>query len=528
MTDDDTVRPQNAAFLESAIEFLNTASCVEAVDFYESMYRTPGCDDWLLAELGKVDLFFLLTHLLRRPDVGHPWVYERVREVEAEPDEHLDLWAREHFKSTIITFGLTIQDILRDPDMTFGIFSHNRPGAKAFMRQIKNEFEQNKSLIALYPDILWEKPKSEAPKWSEDEGIVVRRTANPKEATVEAWGLVDGMPTGKHFGTLIYDDIVTETSITPAMIEKTTTALELSYSLGTQEGARRFIGTRYHFNDSYRTLIERKTAAVRLYNGTVDNCGDIKRPVLLTPAQMAKKRRDMGIYTFACQILQNPRADATMGFKREWLEFWTPTDADGLNVYLLRDPASKKKDSSDYTADWVIGLGPDENYYVLAMYRDRLNLTERTSRLFELHQKWKPIEVRYEEYGLQADIEHVETEMARRKYRFKIIRVGGSMKKEDRIKRLIPLFENHRIILPRSFHVTGSDGETRDMVHEFVEQEYMAFPVPVHDDMLDDLARITDTVAVGGDKIPLKWPMAAKRKKTVAVEHRPLDSGMGL
>jgi hypothetical protein len=33
-----------------------------------------GCDDWLLAQLGREDLFFLLTHLLRRPDVAHPWL----------------------------------------------------------------------------------------------------------------------------------------------------------------------------------------------------------------------------------------------------------------------------------------------------------------------------------------------------------------------------------------------------------------------------------------------------------------------
>ena len=96
---------------------------------------------------------------------------------------------------------------------TVGIFSHTRPIAKAFLRQIKNELERNEWLKELFPEVLWEDPRK-APKWSEDEGIVVKRSSNPKESSVEAWGLVDGQPTSKHFGALVYDDIVTRESVT--------------------------------------------------------------------------------------------------------------------------------------------------------------------------------------------------------------------------------------------------------------------------------------------------------------------------
>lgn len=513
--------PPNAEFLAKALQHLEKCNIHAAVDFYESMYRMPGCDDWLLAELGKEDLFFLLAQLLRRPDIGHPWIYERCREVEAEPDGFLDLWSREHYKSTIITFGLTIQDILRDPEITVGLFSHTRPIAKGFLKQIKIELEANETIKALYPDVLWQDPKKDSPKWSEDEGIIVRRKTNPKESTVEAWGLVDGQPTSKHFRLRVYDDVVVRESVTtPEMIEKTTTAIEQSYNLGAEGGAERGAGTRWHFNDTYRTVLERGTLKARVYDGTVDNCGDIKRPVLLSPEAMAKKRRDMGPYTFACQILQNPKADATHGFKREWLQHWTPDKGAGLNKYILRDAANSKKESADFTVDWVLGLGEDENIYVLAVYRDRLNLTERAARLFDLHRKWKPLDVRYEEYGLQGDIEHIQSEMDRQKYRFKITKVGGRVRKEERIKRLIPFFENHRIILPHQFHITTADHETKDMIHEFVENEYMAFPVPVHDDMLDSLARIAEP------DLTLKWP--AKQVPTgILVPHEPLDKGMG-
>src|SRR5690348_4176896 len=133
----------------------------------------PDAYDAALRWLGRNDLFFLLTVLLGRKDLKHPWLFARCREVQAAPDGYLDLWPREHGKSSIITFGKTIQDILRDPEITVGIFSFNRPTAKAFLRQIKLEFEANEVLRGLFSDILWEKPQRDSPKWSEDEGIIV-------------------------------------------------------------------------------------------------------------------------------------------------------------------------------------------------------------------------------------------------------------------------------------------------------------------------------------------------------------------
>ncbi len=47
------------------------------------------------AALGRRDRFYLLSRLLRRPDADRDWLYARCREVEAVPDDYLDLWARE-------------------------------------------------------------------------------------------------------------------------------------------------------------------------------------------------------------------------------------------------------------------------------------------------------------------------------------------------------------------------------------------------------------------------------------------------
>jgi predicted phage terminase large subunit-like protein len=492
-------------FAEQAIPWLKTATLEQSVKFYRETYADPACDNEVLAAIGRGDLFFLLTHLLGRVDLIHPWLYERCREVQAEPNGYLDLWAREHGKSSIITCGLTIQDVLNDPELTVGIFSHTRPIAKAFLTQIKRELESNEKLKTLYPDVLYDRPDKDSPCWSLDNGIVVKRKSNPKEATIEAWGLVDGQPTSKHYTRLIYDDVVTRESVTnPDQMKKTTEAMELSYNLGARGGARRCIGTRYHFNDSYKVLMDRGTFKPRIHAATKDGTVD-GEPVLLTREELVEKRRDAGPYTFGCQQLQNPTADETQGFKEDWLRYHDGITREGLNVYLLFDPAGSKNKRSDYTAGWAVGLAPDKNLYVLDIVRDRLSLTQRAALLMRWHRKWKPMRsngVRYEKYGKDADIEHIESVQKAQNYRFDITEVGGQTPKTDRMKRLVPYFEQGRVFLPRTHFYTDYEGKTSDLVQDFIQQEYKPFPVPVHDDMLDALARLLDP----DPDLALVWP----------------------
>lgn len=439
------------------------------------------------------DLFFLLKVACKRVDLDRDWLYERCREVEASPNEHLDLWAREHYKSTIITFGKTIQDILKDPDITIGIFSHTRPIAKAFLSQIKRELESNDFLKALFPDVLWAEPARESPMWSLDGGIVVKRKSNPKEATIEAWGLVDGQPTSKHYKLMVFDDVVTRESVTtPEQIKKVTDAWALSLNLSSDGGVKRYIGTRYHANDTYKTMIDRGSAVLRIYPATEN--GEIGgNPVLMRKELLDQKLRDMGSYIFCSQMLQNPLADNAMGFDLEWLMYYNHlTDFKKWNFYLIVDPASEKKKGSDYTVMVVIGLAPDNNYYLVDAVRDRLNLTERTNWLFRLVKKWKPNKVGYEKYGMQSDIEHIKYVQERESYRFKIQELGGAMPKNDRIRRLVPIFENYRFFLPRKLPFMGADNKVHDFIQEFISDEYETFPISAHDDMLDCVARILD------------------------------------
>jgi phage terminase large subunit-like protein len=446
----------------------------------------------LTRTLIKNDLYFLLAHICNRPDVARPWLFERCREIQAAPDGYLDLWAREHYKSTIITFGLTILYILRDPETTIGIFSFTRPAAKMFLKQIKEEFEKNNLLKELFPDVLYADPKLQSPVWGE-EAIRVKRKGNPKEQTLEAWGVIDGQPTGRHFKLRVYDDVVSLDNVSNAeQVKKTTDAVKTSFALGTQGGRERFIGTRYAVGDTYQNLIDEGIVKVRIYPAT-DNGKPDGKPVLLTPEYLAEKRAKMGPYIFGCQMLQDPMSDARHGFKPEWLRYYGYAYFDWrkMNRYLLCDPAGAKNRTSDYTVMVVIGLGADRNKYLIDGMRDRMNLTERTQKLFEWRQKYMPTAVGYEKYGKDSDIEHIEEKQEELNMRFAITALGGALAKNDRIKTLQPDFEQGRFYMPKYIYYTDSEGKQQDFIKHFIG-EYNSFPRAMHDDILDCIARIND------------------------------------
>lgn len=411
------------------------------------------------AWLAQNDRFYLLVRVLHRADAIHPWLYARCREVEQARDGYLDLWAREHYKSTIITFAGIIQEVINDPEITIGLFSHTKPIAKAFLRQIQKEFENNITLRQLFPTIFWTNPEREAPSWSLDNGITVCRRTNPKENTIEAHGLVDGQPTSKHFALMVYDDVVTRESVsTPEQIAKTTEAWELSDNLGTAGGRKWHIGTRYSYADTYEEIIKRGSVQVRLHPATAD--GTITgTPVLFSPEVWAKKVRDQGEATISCQMLQNPLAGQQRMFNVDDLRTYE-VRPEVLNVYIMVDPARSKKKGSAKTAVAVVGVDYAMNKYLLDGFNHKMDLRERWLRTAQMYHRWRrapgvqSIKVGYESFGAQADLDYFKEQMQKpgEGGHFPIEELAWPRDSEgskvDRVQRLGPDLRAHKFYLP--------------------------------------------------------------------------------
>jgi predicted phage terminase large subunit-like protein len=491
---------------------------------------------WLMS---RADLYFLLRYVLSTKEYFKPgngiinpqWIIDRCKDVQTKSDKVVDIWARFHWKSNIKTFANLIRYILIDPDVTILILSHTRPNAKKFMAQVQREILTNDRLRRVSFDqrlgtVIFPAKDRDYTRFSLDEGVIVNRLSNPKEATIEAAGLVDSLPQGPHYKLRCIDDAVTPASVnTPDMKEKTVSMWELSQPLGmpTGDDEEWLTGTFYAYDDCWHSMIDRgyelrlhpcfaidEDGTERDRNGKITKLAHhLETPVLYNQDRLMQMIRDMGAAegskNAAMQMYCDPSAGTMTGLQLDWLNVYETEpkqEAHGKNTYILVDPANEKKErlsKSSYTAMWVVALGQDGNYYIIDGVCDRLNLSERTEAVFRLHRRWKPIEVRYEKFGLQADIEHIEYVQKQEGYRFRVVPVKGITSKKDRIMRLEPLFKAGRFFIPEEMNKRQHDGEKVDLMQMF-RQEYAEFPNSSQMDMLDSLSRIAEP------DLRLKWP----------------------
>ena len=477
----------------------------------------------ILRDCGSNDLFFLLVFFLRLDFLNNEFHVPRVYEVQDNHADTLDLWPREYAKSTIITKGTTIFDIIRDKEKSHCIFSFNRAIAKGFLRDIKTEIETNQLLKSVFPadggnewyNIFYERPDRQSVKWSEDDGIVVKRASVRREATVEAWGLTDGQPTSKHFDTLIYDDCVTQDTVgTPEQIDKTERGYRMSLNLGRRGGTKRMIGTIYHHADLYSKQKRSGLLTVREYPAEDEN----GNPVYLTREELLKKRKEMGVYVYNSQMLLRPVAEENKKFKLEWLSYFEKQPRG--NFYIIVDPAGSKEKRSDYTVMWVMCVDSMKNRFFVDCVRDKMGLKEKWRALRSLVEKWKPINVGYEKYGMQSDIEYIKEKQGEESFFFPIVQLsgGGGGRTKSRVDTLMPLFEDKRIHLPRYMPYRQLDGKVNDIIQSFISEEYLEFPFCTHDDMIDCMSRCTD------ERLGVIYPDLNRPRTGMAKPFDPLSS----
>lgn len=396
---------------------------------------------WILADCGKNEGL--------KPIAKHPWVYQRCREVERQPDGHLDLWARSHYKSTIVTVHGAVQELLINPKLAILILTYTNKFGNDCISKIKKSL-MNPILTELFDDILFKDPAKEGPpgSWQKDQ-VFIKGNLEGAFASVTISTVEGGGKTGHHAQLLIYDDIVVAKSVTTKEArEKTLAAIQTSVALGSPGGAinrKQYVGTRWHRDDPYQGMIDTGQVKPRIHpatkNGQLD--GEL---VYMSREEWEKEWLILSDYVVACQMLQNPMLSSEVIFDPKYLVPYHKIKP--MNIFILVDQATSKSKKSDYTSIAVVGVDYQGCKYLLDGVRNKIDLSETWDNLKRLHLKWTEyletyattefcIHVIIEKAAANRDNEAILLLQERDKYWFDIITVAGNVKKEERIRRLI-------------------------------------------------------------------------------------------
>lgn len=435
-----------------------------------------------------------------KPWADHPWVFDRCMELQDDPNDKWFKWPRYYFKSTLITVYYPIWEWVRDigveprledpgSDLTILVLTwkYDQTG-ESWMFHMKREIESNERLKHHWPDLFYPNPKDSGE--FKGQSLRIRQRGNPKEASYMISG-IDNMPTSGHFRRIICDDCcIRETVRTPDRIKSTYTAMRQTTFLGADDTERRWVGTHWAPGDCYTMAIKDG-----LFEVDHKDCYDDKgNAVLRSQKWLAQWRKSATDYDWAAQMRGDPVATSQQRFKEEWIQFYDDAhrEAKGKNVYIFIDAARTDKDWSDYTTIAVYGLGSDRNYYVLDLYRERLNLEDFTNLLFHLVLLWEPITVWEEQVGAQRDVEHVRYVQKQKGFRFEIKEIPDEKSpKHERISRFQRICCQKRVYFPLGGFGHHPKDDPRDVYAIFFEDEYTKWTPEtgaLHDDLLDVLS----------------------------------------
>jgi len=455
-----------------------------------------------VARVADDDFFFFMWYVLDLP-IFHPYQLARCYEVQDNIDEKYLYISegRDHWKSVRHTIAFPIWETIHDADQTFAILSFQRDKSLGQLMSIKQILESNPMLHLLWPDIFHEK-KQHATKWNIYSGLFVNRESTVKEGTYTAWGLVENSPVSNHFDWLLVDDPVTlDNTATTDQIEKVRKAYKMMAGYGTDRVRIRTITTRYDVNDISADLIKDERYKKIIVPAEVDTNGKAMLggiPVFKSRAKLDDMRLDFGDADYCSQMLQDPTVSKERGLDIAWINYYDELPK-VMNKYMFCDPAGSKDKTSDSTVITVIGCTPQRHFYLVDMIRDKMDVYERYQALKEMYLKHDPYDIYYEKQALNSDLEVFDREMERDQVFFLVDKFQSNEAgaKKKRIRSLGSLFRKKEFFIPREMHYIDITDVERELIAEFINEEYTRYPAnKSHDDMLDCMAMVQNVDVV--------------------------------
>lgn len=395
----------------------------------------------------------------------------------------LAMLARGHLKSSIITKGWSIQQVLKNPDIRILIANAVWDNSRKFLRSIESYLITGGVMSQLFG-------KFESGHWNQDECTVLQRRQILDAPTWTTTGLEREL-TSQHFDLIILDDMVAkENTGTPEMREKVKEYYGMLYALLEPEGRMVVLGTRYHQDDLYAQIMDDPKFDKFIRTAyTDDSQTEVIFPEKFTLEMLQEIRKDtrMGSYKFSAQYLNNPIDPSTADFRRDWIQYYEPGTPQPTSLYLTVDPAISLSRDADFSALMVCGQFENKKIRVVDYIRKKMVPSDLVDAVFALVEKWGLHRAGIETFAFQKTLKYEIQRKQRETQKFFSVdeigrRRGASpeqvISKEAKIRRLQPYFEQGLI-------------EFAPWMQELID-ELLSFPRGRHDDLLDALAMQLD------------------------------------
>lgn len=212
------------------------------------------------------DFWVFLSEVIRNPVLYEPLhrpLAEWLGTPTWEKPKRLLLLPRGHVKSNVLTVGFVLWQICKDLNIRVLLASHKHGDTTKFLGTIIQYILNNKHFKAVFPEVVPAREDSTAgngkigkrTRWNTNQ-ILVERDCDLTENTVECTSL-GAQVTGRHYDLMVGDDLVTALNVkTDDQIEKTREFHELCESLLDPGALELNLGTRYHFDDEYGTILD--------------------------------------------------------------------------------------------------------------------------------------------------------------------------------------------------------------------------------------------------------------------------------
>jgi predicted phage terminase large subunit-like protein len=215
--------------------------------------------------------------------------------------------------------------------------------------------------------------------------------------------------------------------------------------------------------------------------------GELLFPKRLPKEFLDKMRtKELGSRGYAGQFQQQPAPAAGAMVMKDWLEYWEPQSLPKMDFMIGSWDCTFASKTSD--ADYVVGQTwgvASKNMYLLDQVRRKMSVPEMLKAIRDQNRLWPHMRAIVVEE--RAAGKHVMNTLAGEIHGIEGFNPQGQSK-EERLSATLPIWEQHRVHLPRAELCSSLDRDYSWVPRLYIP-ELLTFPGARHDDQVDATAQ---------------------------------------